>query len=127
MGYGPDALRLLRNNVAKLAPGSGILEYGDQDIRPGISNDDILSLARVLHCDDEVGAQRAVRSYDGSESISVSELFRESRYRYRCLDLYPGEFTIVADLNLFTVPEAHRSSFDLITNFGTTELRWASG
>src|SRR4051812_35517417 len=121
MGYGIGALQLLGNGLRNLAADSGILELGAQDINPNVERSSLLDCAVAIHRGDQVAAEEAVSRYDPSKSFPVSELFRGSPYRYRCLDLFPGDSTIVADLNIFSVPAAERGTFDLITNFGTTE------
>jgi hypothetical protein len=120
MGYNFAAVQLLGQKVKALPKSASILEFGRQDLNPSIPDDVILACAKVIH-DDDASARKAAGRYNSSTSCPVSELFRGSSYRYRCLDLFPGEFTIVADLNSFSVPPGDGGSFDLITNFGTTE------
>jgi hypothetical protein len=104
----------------ELPKGAGVLEFGAQDINPDVNADDILNCARAIHR-DETYARTAALRYDPSKPMPMSELFRGGPLRYRCLDLMPGPATIVTDLNVFRVPWRQRRSFDLITNFGTSE------
>ena len=121
MGYGTSSLTVLKQFVEQLPPDGSILELGQQNIEPGVSLDALLACARCIHSGDEAKARRILEHYDGSRQCPVSELFRDSPYRYTCLDLYPGEFTIVADLNEYEVPDSHKGRFDLVTNIGTSE------
>jgi hypothetical protein len=120
MGYAASALMMLGQFVEAMPPRGAILELGQQNIEPGVRPDAVLDCARKIQGNEE-DAQRVAEQYDGVNRCPVSELFRGSQYRYRCLDLYPGEFTIVADLNTYVVPAEDRGRFDLITNIGTTE------
>jgi SAM-dependent methyltransferase len=120
VGYGASGLILLGQLVEVMPPRGALLELGQQNIEPGVPSDAVLACARKIQGDEDA-ARRVAGQYDGINRCPISELFRESQYRYRCLDLYPGEFTIVADLNLYSVPAELRCSFDLIMNIGTTE------
>ena len=51
----------------------------------------------------------------------MAQVFSGSMHTYRCVDLFPAEDLIVADLNSYSVPDEWREQFDLTTNFGTTE------
>jgi hypothetical protein len=122
MGYGATAISQTLPELLGLIPREGsILEFGQQNLEPGLSRDDVLRGTRTIFPSNEVAAQSAADRYDGINRLPVGELFRGSTYRYRCVDLYPGDFTIVVDLNRYSVSEEWRSQFDLITNFGTTE------
>jgi SAM-dependent methyltransferase len=120
MGYGGSGLMMLGQFVEIVPAGGAILELGQQNIEPGVPHDAVLGCARKIQPDEDA-ARRAAERYDGINRCPISELFRGSQYRYRCLDLYAGEFTIVADLNAFVVPAEDRCTFDLVTNMGTTE------
>jgi SAM-dependent methyltransferase len=111
---------MLGQFVELLPQGGALLELGQQNIAPGVPHEAVLACARKIHGDGSP-ARRVADRYDGVSHWPVSELFRDSQYRYRCLDLYDGEFTIVADLNKFEVPAEQRCTFDLVTNVGTTE------
>jgi hypothetical protein len=121
MGYGsPSFINLLGQFVEAMPPNGAILELGQQNIEPGVAFEAVTALAHKIHKSEDA-ARRAAACYDGISRCPMSELFRGSDYRYKCLDLYPGEFTIVADLNAYAVPPEHRGTFDLVTNVGTSE------
>ena len=120
MGYGVAALNTLASLVEEIPSGGSILEYGQQRIEQGTSRDAVLDCLRSVWQNDEA-AQGAMQRFSGHGPWYVSELFRDTQFHYCCLDVYGGEFNIVADLNTFSVPLADRGRFDLITNFGTTE------
>jgi hypothetical protein len=122
MGYGSGGLQLFGELVSGLPQNSGaILELGRQDIEASVTRDEVLNVLRIIHRDEALARHALKDRFSGEPRWPASELFRDSPYRYRCLDLYPGEFTIVADLNSYSVPERERAQFDLITNIGTTE------
>jgi hypothetical protein len=119
MGYSPGALQQLDNFVATRVPKGGrILDIGSQDINPA-AIEELRSLAARLHGEraETIIAER----FRTGHTWKVADLFQDSPYYYRCVDLYPGNLTIEADLNTFTVPDEHRGSFDLIANLGSTE------
>jgi hypothetical protein len=122
MGYGSGGLQLLGSLIQDLPlAGGSILELGRQDIEASVTREEVLRILQIIYR-DESQARRALKErFSGEPRWPASELFIGTSYRYRCLDLYPGEFTIVADLNSFSVPTEDYSTFDLITNFGTTE------
>jgi len=111
---------LLGQFVEQVPQNGSVLELGTQNIEPGVQHESVISCARKIHRGESAARQAADR-YDGTNRCPISELFRGSQYRYRCLDLYNGEFTIVADLNKYVVQEKERCTFDLVTNVGTTE------
>jgi SAM-dependent methyltransferase len=122
MGYGSGGLQLLGNLIQNLPPtGGSILELGRQDIEASVTRDEILRVLQIIYRDESQARGALKERFSGEPRWPASELFKGTSYRYRCLDLYPGEFTIVADLNSFSVPLEDYSTFDLITNFGTTE------
>lgn len=120
MGYGVAALEALASLVKAIPAGGSILEYGQQRIEVGTPPAAIFNCLSSIRR-NEVDARRAMERFSGDGPWYVSELFRDTPFRYRCLDVYDGEFNIVADLNIFSVPADDRATFDLITNFGTTE------
>ena len=121
MGYDPSVLHVLTRELQSLPQGAGILELGAQDLNPGLSETDVLSCAMAAHPDDSKAARAAANEYDPARSLPVSSLFRRSSFRYRCIDLMEGPLTLKVDLNTYRVPDEDRGSFQLITNFGTSE------
>jgi hypothetical protein len=121
MGYDPSVLHVLTRELQSLPQGAGILELGAQDLNPGLSETDVLSCALAAHPNDSKAARAAANEYDPARSLPVSSLFRRSSFRYRCIDLMEGPLTLKVDLNTYRVPDEDRGSFQLITNFGTSE------
>jgi hypothetical protein len=119
VGYGFKALNELAALIPRVPRDGGILELGAQDINADVPRDVILSALHAIHGDNIPPS--ALSKFDGSGPWRAGDLFRDSSYRYRCIDLFQGEFTIIVDLNTFQVPEADQNSFHLITNQGTTE------
>jgi hypothetical protein len=119
MGYSPGALQELEKFIStRVPPGSRILDIGSQDIA-ATAVGEVRSLAAKLHGDraETIIADR----FPTGHTWKVADLLRDSPYHYCCVDLYPGQFTIEADLNTFAVPQEHRGTFDLIANIGSTE------
>src|SRR5262245_12022086 len=119
MGYCPGALKELEKLIStRVTPGGRILDIGSQDINP-TAGDELRALAAKLHGDraDAVIAER----FRAGQTWKLADVFANSPYQYRCVDLYPGQFTIEADLNTFVVPQEHRGAFDLVANLGSTE------
>jgi len=122
MGYGIEALQMLREWIGDIIPYDGsILEMGSQDINKDVPKDEIRLILSKIHkencsCDDIIG-----QYFTEDNTWKVGNLFRGSSIRYRAIDIYPEDFVIEADLNSLQVPESENGSFDLITNFGTTE------
>jgi hypothetical protein len=119
MGYSSGALQQLDNFVSTGVPKGGrILDIGSQDINPNATGE-LRSLAAKLH---GVHAERIIAErFPAGQTWKVADLFEDSSYYYRCVDLYPGNLTIQADLNTFIVPGEHRGVYDLIANLGSTE------
>jgi hypothetical protein len=119
MGYSTGALQQLHSFISTRIPAGGrILDIGSQDINPsGIG--ELRSLAAKLHGEraEAIIAER----FPTGHTWKVADLFRDSSYYYRCVDLCPGNLTIQCDLNTFIVPDEHRDAYDLIVNQGTTE------
>jgi hypothetical protein len=119
MAYGAKALNDLADLIAGLPHDGRVLELGAQDINADVSRDVILSALRAIHGQNLPPA--TLHKFDRPGPWPAGDLFHDSAYSYRCIDLFPGEFTILVDLNTFQVPPATRCSFHLITNQGTTE------
>jgi hypothetical protein len=117
---GPSLI-FLADKLSALPSGGAVLEFGAQEVNSGTSKDDVLYCARASHQGDEKAALKASACYDPAKPMPMSALFIDSPIRYRCIDLMPGPTTIVADLNTFSVPQEDRGTFDLITNWGTSE------
>lgn len=92
---------------------------GAQVINADVPREVILSALYAIH--GESIPPDTLGKFDGPGPWPAGDLFRNSAYSYRCIDLFPGEFTIIADLNTFQVPALIRGSYHLITNHGTTE------
>jgi hypothetical protein len=120
MAYDPSQLNALTSLISRLPQGSKILDLGAQVINADVPTSSILACLEAIH-GSRSAAENAFSGLRGQQPWSAGELFRNSPFTYRCIDLYPGEFTIVADLNIFCVPENERGSYDLIMNCGTTE------
>lgn len=121
MGYSAGALSHLTWLVRQLPSHGALLELGAQDINAGVPSSVVEDCARAAHPNDLAAAHGAAQRYDPSKPMPVSELFRRSPYRYRCIDVMPGPATMKIDLNRYAVPWHRRATFDLITNFGTSE------
>ena len=119
MGYGSGALQQLELLVSELPRNGALLELGAQDINADVSRETVISALHAIHEDNIPAA--AIGGFEKPGPWHTGELFRGSSYRYRCIDLFPGEFTIIADLNTFRVADADRGTFHLITNHGTSE------
>jgi hypothetical protein len=120
MGYGRDALEFFVSSLLRRLPSDGaLLELGAQDINADVPREAINFALRSIHGETEI-PPRTLNAFDAKGPWRIGNLFRGSAYRYRCLDLFDGEFHIVADLNTLQVG-ADRGTFDLITNMGTTE------
>lgn len=120
MGHGTATIRQMLSLLTELPADSRILELGDQDLVSSTPISDIKSLLQTIHKDEEK-ARTAFEQFPKTPPWKAADLFRGSTYEYRCIDLFPGEFTILLDLNDHVVAEQDRSTFDLITNEGTTE------
>ncbi len=121
MGYGVAALGMMADIVKSLKPGGAVLELGQQNIEPEVPRAEVRHFLKKIGTDNACAEKIICERFAGEPRWPVWDLFRDGRYRYRCLDLYPGEFTIVANLNSYSVPADIVGTFDLITNFGTTE------
>jgi hypothetical protein len=111
---------VLTSLISRLPQGSKILDLGAQVINADVPTSSILACLEVIH-GSRSAAENAFSGLRGQRRWSAGELFRNSPFTYRCIDLYPGEFTIVADLNTLCVPENDRGGYNLIMNCGTTE------
>jgi hypothetical protein len=113
MGYSAGAVEMMmqwfegRSRVP-----TAILELGDQEINADVPEVVIRRLSTVVHDTSDKNLSRSRR---------MAGVFKGSIHTYRCVDLFPGEDTIVADLNIYVVPDEWRERFDIITNLGTTE------
>jgi hypothetical protein len=119
VGYNTEALQHLLQLLRRVPRNGSLLELGAQHINATVPRDVLNSTLHTIH-----GAKiplLTAGNFDLPGPWRVGELFRGSCYHYRCIDLYPGDFTIVADLNTFEVDDKDRGSFHLITNQGTSE------
>jgi hypothetical protein len=119
MGYGAPGLEHLMSLLSRVPPDGALLELGAQNINADVPRDAISRALHAIH-----GCQipsEALGKFDRPGPWWTADLFRGSRHRYRCIDLYPGDFTIVADLNTLRVPDVDKGQFHLITNQGTSE------
>jgi hypothetical protein len=119
MAYGARALNDLAALIARLPQNGRVLELGAQDVNADVPREVVLSALRAIH-GEHIPPDR-LSDFDGRGPWRAGELFRNSGYSYSSVDLFPGEFTIIIDLNTFQVPETDRCSYHLITNHGTTE------
>lgn len=119
MAYSSGALiglqRLLESRIPR---GGSILDIGSQDIAAS-SHAEIQPLMKALHGDR--ASPLVEQRFRPGKTWKIADIFKDSAYRYRSVDLYPGEFIIEADLNTFAVPREHHGSFDLVANLGSTE------
>jgi hypothetical protein len=124
------SLKNIRNLVPLISqnllpPRASILEYGPQNI---------------LWSSPEQGAELAefvtsMRAFNGLSDMDTGELiaqigsgglmadvFEQCGFLHTSIDISPhGKNVILFDLNVDTVPSSLGESFDLVTNFGTTE------
>jgi hypothetical protein len=121
MAYNGTTLCGLANLIRMLPIGAGILELGAQDIGPDVPMADVLNCAMAVHPNNPERARTVAADYDARKPLPVSALFRRSPYRYRCVDLMPGPLTLQIDLNTYRVRWRERGTYNLITNFGTSE------
>jgi hypothetical protein len=119
MAYGSGALNVLTDLIRRLPNDGRVLEMGAQDINADVARDVILSALHAIH--GEFIPADTLNRFERTGPWPAGELFRNSSYNYACIDLFPGDFTILADLNTFQVPTVIRGSYHLITNHGTTE------
>jgi hypothetical protein len=117
VGYNEGTIDLLASSLGMIPSGGSVLELGNQEIHAAAPLEKIKNLVRVAGGDPEIVVQKYFQSGVGQ----ISDAFEGSSFTYRCVDLYPGNRTIVADLNTYSVPDEWRGRFDLITNHGTTE------
>ena len=120
MAYSVGAIETLTSLIPRVRDGFGILDLGAQDIKREVPRSTLLSCLKAIHGNSSK-AEAALARLDTNAQLRVSDLFRGSLHRYRCIDLFPGEFTIIADMNVAWVGEEDTGKFDLILNFGTTE------
>jgi hypothetical protein len=121
MAYNTAAVNMLRSWLWQHLPSGGsILELGDQQINDDVPAATVLELMATAGL-DAAAADQAMREHFLDGGRRVADAFRGSRYTYRCVDLFGGVDTIVANLNTYHVPDEWRGHFDIITNFGTTE------
>lgn len=122
MGYSSGALDMLASWIgALIQPGGSFLELGSQDINCDVPLKKIDEVLRMIHKTPSNYEPLLKEYFVPKKTWKVANLFRGSQIRYAALDLYPGDFVIQADLNVFNVPQEQKNTFDLITNFGTTE------
>jgi hypothetical protein len=119
MAYGAKALNDFTALIARLPHDGRVLEMGAQDINADVPRDVIISALHAVHS-ESIPAD-TLNKFERTGPWPAGDLFRNSRHSYGCIDLFPGEFTILADLNTFQVPAVIRGSYHLITNHGTTE------
>jgi SAM-dependent methyltransferase len=118
MGHNASSLQQMMRLAKSFPQPARILELGDQDVVGDMPPYEALL---EIHGGDETLARQALANWQAKSTRKASELFRNSHYYYRCVDLYPGEFTLVLDLNDHVVSGSDYGNFDLITNMGTTE------
>jgi hypothetical protein len=120
MAYGSgSALNQLVGLLSRIPRNGALLELGAQDINANVPQEAIVSTLHAIH-GEQIPASTIAR-FDAPGPWRTGELFRGSSYRYQCIDLFPGDFTIVGDLNTLQVADADRASFNLIVNQGTSE------
>lgn len=122
MGQAAVTLNQLADLLSAMPPAARVLELGDQDVTPDISLEEIRIILQKLHRGDEEKTNATLERVFGTpRPWKAADFFRGSTYDYRCIDLFPGEFTLVLDLNDYVVPDHQKETFDIVTNHGTTE------
>jgi hypothetical protein len=104
----------------KLLPlGARIAELGTQNL--WCTGDDAV---RFLHFFQNRGARIAMSDSDASAVANgghLGALLRGVGFDYTAFDIFEAPNTRLMDLNIHFVPSDLQSTFDLVTNYGTTE------
>jgi hypothetical protein len=116
------ALLISRNLLPQRA---SILEYGPQQIswssfEQELELKEFVKSMRVFNGLSDAGSEAL-----GAELTSgglMADVFEQCGFLHTSIDISPyGKNVILFDLNVDTVPSSLRETFDLVTNFGTTE------
>jgi hypothetical protein len=124
MGVSLKTIRnLLMLATRDLLPRRGhILEFGAQNMVCSTGVPEVIEFAQYMRgmngVAGDIDADRIARIANGG---LMGELMGECGFDYTAIDIFPGERTLLFDLNTDTVPADLRHRFDLVTNFGTTE------
>lgn len=105
-----------------LPPRARILEFGAQNVFCAGHEGELAQFVRNMRAFngltdnvDDTFVQSVARSG------LMADLLLECGFEYEAIDIFLSKKTVLFDLNSDAVPENLMSSFDLITNFGTTE------
>lgn len=122
MGVSAKSLFRLQelNRLGFLKPGDSVIELGAQELYcSGMEQSvadflNFFSPALSLTASDEFVKRISNRGF-------TSELLKRAGFLYKALDIFDGDDVVLFDLNLESPGEELAGSFDLVTNFGTTE------
>jgi len=106
--------------LGQLNSGASIIELGAQELyclgmeQLVVDFFNAFSHSSKLQADDQF-IQRV------SNKGFTSELLKRAGFKYKALDIFNGDEVILFDLNIESPPPDLIGTFDLVTNFGTTE------
>lgn len=127
MGIGPKNLLRIQELCEKqtLPPGARILELGAQEVYCKGHEQFVREFSRFFVASGEIGWKAKKLSEEKMDRMAnqgfSSELFRACGFDYAAFDIFDGDAVTLFDLNIQLTPPALTGTFDLVTNFGTTE------
>jgi hypothetical protein len=117
---GKTLVRIASLVEQKLLPiGGSIAELGTQNLR--CDQEDCIRFLRFFQ---ERGADISVTEAEAGATANggyLGSLLKGVGFNYTAFDIFEAPDTKLMDLNIHFVPADLRSTFDLVTNYGTTE------
>ena len=121
----------LMSSLGLLKSGMSVMDIGSSNLYSA-TREQILGLWERFAAPGDVGERQkraeamAEGSYydcvtGGRNGAWVGELFERCGFSYQSIDIAKGYKTTVFDLNAEEAPDAWKSAFDLVLNFGTME------
>lgn len=118
MGASPDNLVIIADLYSKglIPQNAAVADVGCQQLRDAAPSDVEHFLSHF-----NVPCSAAEVAHLATHNTFIYEHLKRAGFRYRSFDIVEAPNCEYLDINTDAVPRRHRSAFDLVLNFGTTE------